>query len=80
MQRIKGIGWEWIIKTVQLDDGAMPGSQEHWRINAPLFAIIAEELLQQAGVEIRYYEAPSIAAVVTVQFNGPSGATLEGAS
>ena len=62
MQRIKGIGWEWIIKTVQLDDGAMPGSQEHWRINAPLFAIIAEELLQQAGVEIRYYEAPSSVA------------------
>lgn len=61
-QRIKGIGWEWIIKTVQLDDGAMPGSQEHWRINAPLFAIVAEELLRQAGVEIRYYEAPSSVA------------------
>jgi len=58
-QRIKGIGWEWIIKTVQLDDGAMPESREHWRINAPLFAVMAEELLRQAGVEIRYYEAPS---------------------
>ena len=61
-QRIKGIGWEWIIKTVQLDDGAMPGSQEHWRINAPLFSIVAEELLLQAGVEIRYFEAPSSVA------------------
>ncbi len=58
-QRIKGIGWEWVLKTVQLDDGAMPESREHWRINAPLFAIISEEMLRQAGVEIRYYEAPS---------------------
>jgi hypothetical protein len=58
-QRIKGIGWEWIIKTVRLDDGAMPESRQHWRINAPLFAIVAEELLRQAGVEIRYFEAPS---------------------
>ncbi len=58
-QRIKGIGWEWVLKTVELDDGKMPGSHQHWRINAPLYAIVAEELLQQAGVEIRYYEAPS---------------------
>ena len=58
-QRIQGIGWEWIVKTAQLDDGKLSGSHEHWRINAPLFAILAEELLQQAGVEIRYYEAPS---------------------
>lgn len=58
-QRIKGIGWDWITRTVQLDDGDLPGCREHWRINAPLYAIIAEELLQQAGVEIRYYEAPS---------------------
>jgi len=57
--QIKGIGWEWIIKTVQLDDGELPGSREHWRINAPLYALMAEELLQQAGVEIRYYEAPA---------------------
>lgn len=58
-QRIKGIGWEWIIRTVRLDDGAMPESRQHWRINAPLFAIVAEELLREAGVEIRYFEAPS---------------------
>lgn len=61
-QRIRGIGWEWVIKTVELDDGKMPGSHEHWRINAPLYAIVAEELLLQAGVEIRYYEAPSSVA------------------
>lgn len=58
-QRIKGIGWEWVVKTVQLDDGEMPESREHWRINAPLFAVTAEELLLQAGVQIRYFEAPS---------------------
>lgn len=57
--RIQGIGWEWIVKTAQLDDGKLSGSHEHWRINAPLFAIMAEELLMQAGVEIRYFEAPS---------------------
>ena len=58
-QRIKGIGWEWIAKTVALDDGTLPESREHWRINVPLYAIMAEELLQQARVEIRYFEAPS---------------------
>jgi hypothetical protein len=58
-QRIKGIGWEWVVKTVQLDDGAMPESRPNWRINAPLFAIVAEDLLRQAGVQIRYFEAPS---------------------
>jgi len=58
-QRIKGIGWEWAVKTVRLDDGAMPESRPNWRINAPLFALVAEELLQQAGVQIRYFEAPS---------------------
>lgn len=69
-QRIKGIGWEWITKTVQLDDGDLPGCREHWRINAPLYAIVAEELLQQAGVGIRYYEAPSkVEAVAEAPFH-----------
>ena len=66
-QRVKGIGWEWIAKTVELDDGKKPESYPNWRINAPLFAITAEELLQQAGVEIRYFEAPS--AVEPVLFS-----------
>jgi glycine/D-amino acid oxidase-like deaminating enzyme len=42
--RIRGIGWEWVVKTVKLDNGEMPESRQHWRINAPLFAIMAEEL------------------------------------
>ncbi len=58
-QVLKGIGWEWIARTVELDDGTLPESKQHWRINVPLYAVMAEELIMQAGVEIRYFEAPS---------------------
>lgn len=57
-QKIRGIGWEWVENTIKLDDGAAPESSPHWRINAPLFAIVAEEMLLRAGVSIRYHEAP----------------------
>lgn len=70
-QRIAGIGWEWISKTVALDDGTLPESREHWRINGPLYALIAEELLQQARVEIRYFEAPSKVEPVTLTPDRP---------
>lgn len=57
-QWIAGIGWEWCQKTAELDDGQLPGSRKNYRINPILYACIAEELCLQAGVEIRYFEAP----------------------
>ncbi|MDD3471075.1 MAG: FAD-dependent oxidoreductase, partial [Thermoguttaceae bacterium] len=66
-QVISGIGWELVVKTVELNDDTLPdftkptGSQ-HWlhqiRIHAPLFFALAEETCGEAGVEIRYYESP----------------------
>lgn len=57
-QWVAGIGWEWCQKTADLDDGQLPDSRKHYRINPALYACIAEELCLQAGVEIRYFEAP----------------------
>ena len=57
-QRIKGIGWEWCRKTAELDDGILPDSKKHYRINPGLFGAIGEELCLQAGVELRYFECP----------------------
>lgn len=68
-QRIAGIGWEWCMKTAELDDGRLPDSRQHYRINPPLYACIAEELCLNAGAELRYFESP-----MTVRKSNKSGA------
>ncbi len=67
-QIIAGIGWEWVTRTVELagdplPDFSIPTGQNHWKhqieINIPIYVAIAEELCNEAKVEIRYFEAPS---------------------
>lgn len=73
-QVIGGIGWELVKDAVDLNDDTLPDfskphGRQHWRhqvrVNGPLYAILAEEKCLEAGVDIRYYEAP-----VKMDFNG----------
>jgi len=69
-QIISGIGWEMVTDTVFLDGGSLPDfsleinntTVRHWRhqvyVNQFLYAILAEEKCEKAGVEIAYYESP----------------------
>ncbi len=65
-QIIAGIGWELVKESVELDKGTFPDfakvPQRHWQnqiqINQFLYAILAEEKCEQAGVKIAYYESP----------------------
>jgi hypothetical protein len=65
-QIIAGIGWELVSESVELDGGKLPDfskvPQRHWmnqvRVNQFLYAILAEEKCQEAGVQIAYYEFP----------------------
>jgi len=65
-QVIAGIGWELVRESVELDGGKLPDfskvPQRHWhnqvRINQFLYAILAEEKCESAGVRIAYYEFP----------------------
>ncbi|MDF1815100.1 MAG: FAD-dependent oxidoreductase [Verrucomicrobiales bacterium] len=65
-QVIAGIGWELVKECVELDGGEFPNfakvPQRHWHnqvhINQFLYALLAEEKCEQAGVEIAYYEFP----------------------
>ena len=65
-QIIAGIGWELVKDTVELDGGKLPDfskvPRRHWmnqvRVNQFLYAILAEEKCEQAGVQIAYYEFP----------------------
>jgi len=69
-QVIAGIGWELVKESVELDQGQMPDfskvPQKHWQnqvfINQFLYAILAEEKCEQAGVQIAYHEFPQAAA------------------
>ena len=69
-QIIAGIGWELVRESVELDGGELPDfarvPQRHWenqvRVNQFLYAILAEEKCQQAGVQIAYYEFPQAIA------------------
>ena len=66
-QVIAGIGWELVLESVELDGGTFQDFAEvlrpHWKnqvqINQFLYAILAEEKCEKAGVEIAYYEYPS---------------------
>jgi hypothetical protein len=65
-QIIAGIGWELVRESVELDGGKLPDfskvPQRHWmnqvRVNQFLYAILAEEKCEDAGVQIAYYEFP----------------------
>ena len=65
-QIIAGIGWELVKESVELDGGNFPDfskvPQRHYQnqvfTNQFLYAILAEEKCQKAGVEIAYYEFP----------------------
>ena len=65
-QVIAGIGWELVKESVELDKGKLPNFAKvpgrHWQnqvyTNQFLYAILAEEKCEQAGVEIAYYEFP----------------------
>lgn len=65
-QIIAGIGWELVKESVELDQGSFPDfakvPQRHWQnqiqTNQFLYAILAEEKCEAAGVKIAYYEFP----------------------
>jgi hypothetical protein len=65
-QIIAGIGWELVKESVELDGGSLPDfskvPQRHWMnqiiVNQFLYAILAEEKCEKAGVRIAYYEFP----------------------
>lgn len=69
-QIISGIGWEMVMDTVLLDGGTLPdfsveinnSTVRHWRhqvhVNQFIYALLAEEKCEEAGVEIAYYEFP----------------------
>lgn len=69
-QIIAGIGWELVSEAVKLDGGTFPDfsrvPQRHWmnqvRVNQFLYALLAEEKCEQAGVQIAYYEFPQTIA------------------
>jgi len=65
-QVIAGIGWELVRESVELDGGKLPDFSKvparHWQnqvyVNQFLYAILAEEKCEKAGVQIAYYEFP----------------------
>lgn len=71
-QVIAGIGWELVKESVELDQGEFPDfskvPQRHWHnqvyTNQFLYAILAEEKCEAAGVKIAYYEFPQAVAKV----------------
>jgi hypothetical protein len=65
-QVIAGVGWELVKEAVELDGGEFPDfsripERHHHNqvlVNPFIYAILAEEKCEQAGVEIAYYEFP----------------------
>ncbi|RTE55244.1 FAD-dependent oxidoreductase [Arenibacter aquaticus] len=66
-QIIGGIGWELVTDCVKLNGDKLPDfsipPDRHWKhqvsINGFLYTLLAEEKCIEAGVGIRYYEAPT---------------------
>jgi len=66
-QVIAGIGWELVKECVELDGGTYQPFDDvlkpHWKnqvqINQFLYALLAEEKCEKAGVDIAYYEFPT---------------------
>lgn len=74
-QVIRGIGWELVSEAVALNGDALPDftipfgrrhPKHQVHINAPVYAILAEEKCLRSNVAIRYYETP-----VSIRKNGP---------
>ncbi len=67
-QIIGGIGWELVMDCVELNGDKLPNfsriPDSHWKhqitLNAPLYTLLAEEKCLEAGVDIRYYESPTL--------------------
>jgi len=65
-QLVAGIGWELVTKTVAIDGGKLPDFSvvprkhpEHQvRLNAQLYALLAEQACVDAGVSMAYYQYP----------------------
>ena len=65
-QVIAGIGWELVKEAVELDGGSLPDFRKvpnrHWQnqvqVNQFLYAILAEEKCEEAGVKIAFHEFP----------------------
>lgn len=65
-QVIAGIGWELVKECVEIDGGTLPNfskvPKRHWMnqvyVNQFLYAILAEEKCEQAGVQIAFHEFP----------------------
>lgn len=67
-QIIDGCGWELVTNTIAEAGGTLPDftktppKLEHWRhqlrVDIPLFVLLAEEKLAQAGVTVRYHTEP----------------------
>lgn len=66
-QIIGGIGWELVQEAVAMNDDTLPNfsiphGRQHWRhqvrLNPHIYAMLAEEKMREAGVDIRYYETP----------------------
>lgn len=74
-QLIAGIGWELVTKTVAMDGGRLPNFSvvprshpaHQVRVNAPLYALLAEHACVEAGVSLAYYQYPN---AVTETDNG----------
>lgn len=66
-QIIAGIGWELVKESVELDGGTIPDfakvPRPHWKNQVPVnqfvYALLAEEKCDEAGVAIAYYEFPT---------------------
>lgn len=71
-QIIAGIGWELVKESVELDQGVFPDfakvPQRHYHnqvfTNQFLYAILAEEKCEKAGVRVAYYEFPQAVSKV----------------
>ena len=66
-QIVGGIGWELVTEAIKMNGDVLPDfnkpfGRSHPKhqilLNAPLFAMLAEEKCIKAGVSIRYYETP----------------------
>ena len=66
-QLISGIGWELVTKTVAMEGGRLPDfsvvprshPQHQVRVNAPLYALLAEQACVEADVSLAYYQYPN---------------------
>lgn len=72
-QVISGIGWEIVQEAVKMNDDSLPNfsiphGRQHpkhqVRLNGQLYALLLEEKCLDAGVDLRFYETPTIVRFV----------------